>query len=258
MKYLTVIKCGWDHRKYYQDYKDNEYWGYIENRHFSLGSTPLNSCIIVGKQVAKEFRRKYNVEILSTIFLTDGGATDNLNYNSSYDYKGEPCAPRSRSIYDERIAIKDGSATTVLDAKVDRYARHEFATPTLLEWYKQTTGSRMINFHIVDGKKNHFWTEWTKNVWMDGDDPDNHYYPSHEWSSNEWKDCLKNKFMMVEDKYGFDQRFLIKGADDLKIEDKELSVKSNKKGDLMRGFRAFNKGKTSQRLFLNKIIELVA
>ena len=258
MKYLTIIKCGWDHRKYYQDYKDNEYWGYIKNRHFSLGSTPLNSCIIVGKQVAKEFRKKYNVEILSTIFLTDGGATDNLNHASSFDYKGEPCASRSRSVYDERIAIKDGSATTVLDAKVDKYARHEFATPTLLEWYKQTTGSRMINFHIVDGKKNHFWNEWTKNVWMDGDDPDNHYYPSHEWSSNEWKDCLKNKFMMVEDKYGFDQRFLIKGADDLKIEDKELSVKSNKKGDLMRGFRAFNKGKTSQRLFLNKIIELVA
>ena len=258
MKYLTIIKCGWDHRKYYNDYGDNEYWGYIKNRFFSLGSTPLNSCIIVGKDVAKIFRKKYNVEILSTIFLTDGGATDNLAYVSSINYKGEPIEPRSRSIYDEKVAIKDGSSTTVLNAKQDRYSRHEMATPTLLEWYQQTTGSRLINFHIVDGKKNHFWNEWVKNVWMDGDDVDRHYYPSHEWSANEWKDCLKNKFMMLEDKYGFDQRFLIKGADDLKIEDKELEVKSNKKGDLMRGFRAFNKGKTSQRLFLNKIIELVA
>ena len=63
---------------------------------------------------------------------------------------------------------------------------------------------------------------------------------------------------MVEDRFGFEQRFLIKGADDLKIQNKELEVKSNKKGDLMRGFRAFNKGKRNERLFLNKIIELVA
>ena len=258
MKYLNIIKCGWDRRKFYNDYGRDEYWGYIKNRHFSLGSTPLNSCIIVGKEVAKIFRKKYNVEILSTIFLTDGGATDALAYASSTDYKGDPIEPRSKSIYDEKVAIKDGSATIVLDVKQQRYNRNEISTPTLLEWYKQTTGSRMINFHIVDGKKNHFWSEWNKNVWMDGEDQDAYYYISDEWSANEWRDCLKNKFMLVEDKYGFNQRFLIKGADDLKIEDKELSVKSNKKGDLMRGFRAFNKGKTSQRLFLNKIIELVA
>lgn len=258
MKYLTIMKCGWNHRRYYSDYGDNEYWGYIKNRHFALGSTPLNSCIIVGKDVAKIFRKKYNVEILSTIFLTDGGATDALSYVTSIDYKGDPMDPRCKSIYDEKVAIVDGSATIVLDAKQERMSRNDVATPTLLEWYQQTTGSRMINFHIIDGKKAHFWTEFKRNAWMDGEEQDNYYYVSHEWSSKEWKDCLKNKFMLVEDKYGFDQRFLIKGAEDLKIEDMELSVKSNKKGDLMRGFRAFNKGKTNQRLFLNKIIELVA
>lgn len=261
MKYLTVIKCGWDHRRYYNDYSENEYWGYIKNRHFSLGSTPLNSAIIVGKEVAKRFRKRYNVEILSTIFLTDGGATDSLGYVSRKDYKGEPMEPRARSIYDEKVAIKDGSATIILDCgKVSRYSRNEMSTPTLLEWYQQTTGSRLINFHIIDGKKNAFWNEFVKNEWMDSNDPD-HYtnsWPSHEWSSTDWKGCLKDKFMMVEDKFGFDQRFLMKGADDLKIKNQELEVKSSKKGDLMRGFRAFNKGKTSQRLFLNKIIELVA
>ena len=192
MKYLSVIKCGWDHRRYYNDYGDNEYWGYIKNPHFSLGSTPLNSAIIVGKEVAKRFRKRYSVEVLSTIFLTDGGATDNLGYVSGLDYNNEPCTPRSRSVYDEKVAIKDGSATVVLEAKAEKYSRNEFATPTLLEWYKQTTGSRMINFHIIDGKKNHFWNEYVKNIWMDGEDVDHHYYPTHAWSANEWKDCLKN------------------------------------------------------------------
>ena len=259
MKYLSVMKCGFDHRRYYNDYGDNgECWGYIKNPHFALGSTPLNSAIIVGKEVAKIFRKRYNVEILSTIFLTDGGATDNLCYITRKGWDDKEVSARSKSIYDEKVAIKDGSATVVIEAKAERYSRNEFATPTLLEWYQQTTGSRMINFHIIEGKRNHFWKEWNKNVWMDGMDVDHYWSPSFEWCSNEWKDCLKNKFMIVEDKYGFDQRFLIKGRDDLKIETKELEVKSNKKGDLMRGFRNFNKGKTNQRLFLNKIIELVA
>ena len=259
MKYLSVIKCGWDHRRYYQDYDSDECWGYIQNRFFSLGSTPLNAAIVVGQKLAKIFQRKNNVEILSTIFLTDGGATDSLNYVTHLDYHGEPGGTHTASIYSEGMALTDGSATTTIHQKVSRYSRNEMATPTLLEWYKQSTGSRLINFHIVDGKKNHFWAEFNKNNWMTkGDDHYDSYRPSYEWTSTLWRDCLKNKFIMLEDKYGFEQRFLIKGAEDLKIENKELEVRSSNKGDLMRGFRAFNKGKTSQRLFLNKIIELVA
>ena len=260
MKYLSVMKCGWDDRRYYDDYESGETWGYIENPYFCLSSTPLNSTIIVGQKIAKIFRKKYNVEILSTIFLTDGGATDSLNYVTHLDYhkeeREEPCV---RGLYNETPAIKDGSSTTVLDQSPDRYNRREMATPALLEWYKLSTGSRMINFHIVDGKKNQFWEEFNKNNWMEkGDEPHTSYRPSYEWNDTEWKDCNKNKFMVVEDRYGFEQRFLIKGKDALKIQDQELNVRSSNKGDLMRGFRAFNKGKTNQRLFLNKIIELVA
>ena len=265
IQYLLLMKMGFDQRQYYTEYNENDCYGYIKNRHFSLGSTPLNTGIMIGKEISKDFQRKYNIEILSTIFLTDGGATDNINYISKTDYNGNPIADnpdykgtyRLDNIYDERIAIKDGSSTICIPVNSERYARSETPTPTLLEWYKASTGSRLINFHIIGGKKNKFWNESRKNFWMTGE-ADREYYPTAEWTGTEWKKCLKDKFMMIEDKYGFDQRFLIKGKDNLKIKDQELEVKSSKRGDLLRGFRTFNKGKTSQRIFLNKIIELVA
>ena len=58
--------------------------------------------------------------------------------------------------------------------------------------------------------------------------------------------------------FGFDTVLLIKGQKDLEVGVQELEVKSNKKGDLLRGFKKFSKGKSTSRTFLNQIIELVA
>ena len=73
-----------------------------------------------------------------------------------------------------------------------------------------------------------------------------------------WKEVLKNKFTVVTPPFAYDARFLMKGQKDLDISNEELVVKSNKKGDLLRGFRNFNKGKKTSRTFLNQIIDLVA
>jgi hypothetical protein len=40
--------------------------------------------------------------------------------------------------------------------------------------------------------------------------------------------------------------------------DAELEVKSDKKGDLVKGFRNFQKNKTQSRVFLNRFIDKVA
>ena len=158
--------------------------------------------------------------------------------------------------YGKHLMIRDKGAIITLPEKDQySYGRDE-ETSTLLEWYKQVTGSKMINFHIIDGKKAKFHEHTQKNLWMEGKEQE--YWASSEWTSNVWKGVLTNKFTIVEDKFGYDARFLLKGRDDLKIQDQELEVKSNKKGDLMRGFRNFQKGKSKERLFLTQVIDLVA
>ena len=46
--------------------------------HLSLGSTPLCQGYLLSIKVANEFKENNNIEVLSTIVLSDGGATDYL------------------------------------------------------------------------------------------------------------------------------------------------------------------------------------
>ncbi len=253
MKYLQIMKLCFERNRYYSDLvgATAPYYGYVKNDHFRLGSTPLNNCIISAVDIAKRFQKKYNVEKLTSIFLTDGDATDRVGTwqrNSEGEMVG-----RGIEGYNKRLVIKDGATTVSCPSNPNSY--RDTSTVTLLEFYKAKTESVMINFHILEsGKRYQFEDAIRNNEWMKGDKARDYFH----FDDSEWKKVLKDKFVQVNDKYGYHARFLLKGRDDLKIQDQELTVKSNKKGDLLRGFRAFNKGKSSQRTFLNQIIELVA
>ena len=256
MSYLLLMKIGYGRGRYYNDVANSDcpYFGYIENEYFRLGGTPLNSAVIMATEVAKDFQKKYNVELLTTIFLTDGGATDSVTFrNTERDMEDRV---GTEHVYSDQIAIKDGALVTRLPSKEGYSRRDNCTTQTLLEHYKRVTGSTLINFHIVDGKREAFHSEHQADVWMSGDEPE--YYMSNSWIENVWKDVLAKKFAVTTPAFGYDARFLLKGRDDLKIDNQELTVKSNKKGDLLRGFRNFNKGKKTSRTFLNQIIDLVA
>ena len=225
--------------RYYGDINDTDtpYYGYASNRHFRLGSTPLNFGIIAGTEIAQRFQKRYNVEKLTTIFLTDGGATDYVTVRTEDNGRVQ-----AGSYETKRLVIQDGSSTCALPQKSSYYGGREETTNTLLTYYKQKTGSTVINFHILESGKRY---DFDREIGGYMDDLS-------------WKKILKDKFTMFTPKVGYDARFLLKGKDDLKIKSAELEVKSNKKGDLLRGFRQFNKGKSGQRTFLNQIIELVA
>ena len=257
MSYLLLMKIGYSRSsRYYSDVanKANPYYGYITNEYFRLGGTPLNSAVVLATEVAKTFQKAYNVELLTTIFLTDGGATDSLTYRKTERDSEDRVG--TDYVYSEAIAVKDGAVVTRLPEKSGYSRRDGTTTQTLLEHYKRVTGSTLINFHIVDGKRRAFHDEWQSDKWMEGEESS--YYESSTWIDTVWKDVLKNKFTVTTPKFGYDARFLLKGQKDLNVGTEELTVKSNKKGDLLRGFRNFNKNKKNSRTFLNQIIDMVA
>ena len=247
MAYLLLMKLGFGNNGYWCD----GLYGYIQNDYFRLGGTPLNSALVLAPSIAKDFQRAYNVEKLTTVFLTDGGATDSITYrDTSREHRSVG------SVYGEPVAIKNNGSLTQLPQKKGYSRRDGVSTMTLVEFYKNITGSTLINFHIVDGKRENFYSEYVSTEWMEGNEPA--HYVTNEFIDVTWKEVLKNKFTVVEPAFGYDARFLLKGQKDLEVGNEELVVKSNKKGDLLRGFRNFNKGKKTSRTFLNQIIELVA
>ena len=166
MSYLLLMKIGYGRGRYYSDVANasNPYYGYIQNEYFRLGGTPLNQAVIMATEVAKKFQKTYNVELLTTIFLTDGGATDGITYRRTD--KDTDDRVGTDSVYGEQIAIKDGAVVTRLPNKTGYSRRDSVTTQTLLEHYKRVTGSTLINFHIVDGKRNEFHNEWQSDRWL--------------------------------------------------------------------------------------------
>ena len=244
LAYLMIMMKGYSNR---YDYDSDEVV-YIHNTYFNLSGTPLNTAVALAPEMAKAFTKAYNVEKLSTIFLTDGGATDNVNIFKEKDDQGRI---RCESTYGKKLNIRIGAQTVSTDQESGYGYRNEADTNVLLEAYKIVSGSRLFNFHIVKPNKREFFNEYRRIV--KGSD-----YMDEEWEKGWYKDLLKNKFNSATPKFGFDTVLLIKGQKDLEVGVQELEVKSNSKGDLMRGFRNFNKNKKSSRTFVNQVIELVA
>ena len=97
------------------------------------GSTPLDSTIVIARDIVNEFRKQTKVQIVNTVILTDGDATDCL---CAYGTKGH----------------QHWSGPTVL-----RDGHHEWATESgqysggtalLLQWFKANTGANTVGIFV--------------------------------------------------------------------------------------------------------------
>jgi hypothetical protein len=210
-----------------------------------MGGTPLNATIVIGIEIAKRFRKGTGVEILNTIVLTDGEATDYSEYWKESEGRMWPQNP----YYRQEPVFKYGSA--VYPMLKGMAHRNVELTCTLLEIYKEITGSKVVNYHILD--------RFTKRTLEDCKE----YATVGDINMGywEWEKIFKPQqtsgLVEARDKTGFDVRYIMNGGK-LSIEDETLEVKSTKKGDLLRGFRKFAGSKAQQRIFVQKFIPEIA
>ena len=222
----------------------------MNNPAMDMIATPLNATIVIGIEIAKKFREAHKVEILNTIYLTDGGATDYVESFQEAKWRDEddlyPCKPG----HQEAPVFTYGSASYPL---VGGYVFKNVAvTVTMLEIYKEITGSKVINFHLLD--------RWTPSELSNCDD----YAKAgnQNFCYDGWDKLIKSQkssgVIEVKDFKGFDVRYLVKGGKSLNLQDSDLEVKSNTRGDLLKGFRKFASNKSQSRVFVQKFIPQVA
>ena len=101
---------------------------------FSQGNTPLDSTIIAAMNIVPEFQKKHKVQIVNTIFLTDGetGHSPIQGMVGNRDTKSFVTCPINGKEY-----------------SVDNYQR---TTDALLHIFGDVTGSNTIGFYIVVAK----------------------------------------------------------------------------------------------------------
>lgn len=100
---------------------------------FQLGMTPLNETIIVASRIVRDFQRSSGVQLVNTVFLTDGAGTDALNTTARYSDQIVIRDPDTRREYSMKPNLRQNVAQTAVLNNVLR----------------DRTGCKVVNFFVA-------------------------------------------------------------------------------------------------------------
>ena len=110
-------------------------------RHYDQGNTPLDETILAAMKIVPQFREKHKVQIVNTVFLTDGDSSGHL-FSAGYRSKSYVTTPWSKKVYD----------TT-------SYQSHLSPTDAMLDIFKDITGTNAIGFFITCRPTRYFYND---------------------------------------------------------------------------------------------------
>jgi len=268
-----AIKYGYDRyayrgRNYDYDAAKAEQWKddlIMIPRGYNLSSTPLNDTIMAAMKMVPAFQKKYNIDKMNTVFLTDGASDggDRIVSVDPDDKNAEEDSWTARrygkglrfkkytSDYNTNTLITDRLTKKTIKAGDSRRGK----TDALLKILKLRTGCKVLGFY-VDSKKT--LSNGTLNRYF----PEANYYNEDVKLYDRKKvkaEFRKNKCLVVSDNTGYDELYLLAGGD-MEVTDTEMATPSEnaKKGEIKRLFTSTLKSNKSSRVVLNKFITQVA
>lgn len=129
---------------------DSGSWSSGNNRlpqKYSLTGTPLNDAIMVSEGIVNEMRAKHRLDIVHTIFLTDGDSNPSGYHDTTNDRIGA-YQPTEIILYEEKSGATISTALDESLLKNNGY--HAHTTAQLLKWFRIRTNSRAIGYFIGD------------------------------------------------------------------------------------------------------------
>jgi len=226
---------------------------------YGLCSTPLNDCVMAAMPMVSAFRKKYAIDKMNTIFLTDGCSDGNDRYAtfnvSEEDIKNKYLTQQKggyyifRTGYDNQIVLRDTKT------KKEYYIeRQREMTDQLLDALRERTGTKVLGFYISSGKTIDRYTI-------------DKYFPSYSYDKGVKiydrkkinQEYRKNKCLVVKDNTAYDEFYLLAGGN-LQVSDGQMATPSEnaKKSEIKRLFTSTLKQNKDSRVVLNKFISQVA
>ena len=246
MSNIEFNKACWNAiniRDHYQ-YKTN--WHYNGGQlpsipgQYCLGGTPLNATIVASHELVRRFKRDHNVQIVNTVFLTDG---DSSQAGCYLDSEGK----EQHIGRNDQLTIRDiPSKSEVERSKTLGWsASHRATTETLFNSLRKATGANIIGFFLVNR--------------LDRNKAS--YYSTDNKSFETMMDSWRKEKCIVTEIDGYDNLYIIKDGSDLQIDERSELDKvdaGSKKSAIRTAFRKMNRKKLRNRVVLNKFIEQVA
>ena len=204
-----------------------------------MTSTPLNQTIYVADKIVNDFRVKNKVQIVNTVFLTDGDS-DPIRYSSQV--ASESYRKGSKIIIQDTKTKKEYMLSGQGNSGIYDYRA---VTTTLLDMLKERTKSNLVGFFLCPLKykkmKDRFFPD-LQNAKYEAD------------ISSSWKN---DRFVNVPNE-GYDEYYVINTTkrDD---SDAELNVNSSMtRSKIAKEFQKFSERKSVNRILINRFMKKIA
>jgi hypothetical protein len=242
-----------ERKKWFNTFNNNMYISLDDI--FGLGGTPLDSAIMSGIKLARDFRKAHQIDALHTFFLTDGASHPPLTVNEN-GTEYESYVPSSRGYHGyEKVRATFASGNTGKDYWMktyedDRYLRHGTTTDVLLRMYADETGSSVIGYRLEENRKSQVVNT---REYMTG--------KRQNWNAqNEMmKVYRKNGYMKLRNAIGYDEAYII-STSSLKTVDNKLDhlLEGTSKARIKSAFKSANIGSKKSRKMLTDLVERIA
>lgn len=203
-----------------------------------LNGTPLDETIACSIDMALEFRKRHRLEVLTTMFLTDGES--NRFYDTCYNSEGNVQNMRAKvgSEWHYNLVLSHKS----IKASVMKNFHSSF-TRALLELNKKITQANLVGFFISGVKP---YKSTVKSVY------DDFSVVMPENFETEMALARKNKFYPIKGT-GFDVYFVVPPGNELVINDGQIDAPTGtNKNDLKKAFMKTLKSRAVNRVFLSR------
>jgi hypothetical protein len=210
-------------------------------RKLRLGGTPLNETVITAIKQVPEFQKKHGVQIVNTVFLTDGQGS---SLRGTWDSETQAFTGGSKTWTSKEILV---DPVTKIQYTADLRRSGNGATSALLEALKDRTSARVVGFYIAPcNTRKRFMMETS--------------YLGVDWSQGAdwWEKMKKNSFIVVEGDLGYEQ-FYVVSSKSLKVKENEIEIDSEmSKAKMKNTFIKQRQNKVGNKVLLGRFAEFVS
>lgn len=226
----------------------------------SLSNTPLLEAMFALAQVTKEFRKKYNLDIVNTVVLHDGDADAIWNYRNSNN--GVTWFNPKK----ETVVLRDTKNKIELRVKTSDNSLREVQS-TVFEWYRKVTDSKLIGMFLIgDSARDISGAIRGRYITEKGDSFESYFgdqsFNRHAYRDtvlDEMKKQIKSERFLESHNSGYNKFFIVPSGGDIQNNNDDLEISGNVTASkLKNAFIKMNKTKQVSRVLVNKFIGEIA
>ncbi len=226
----------------------------------TLGGTPLDSSLIMGFSIMRDFMKRNPVDVINSIYLTDGESHScNEMWTTPYESEYRDGRMSSRGNFDvrgENVVLRDpiSKKQHLCTRDSNRYSRGVL-TEALVKFQREVFDINIVNFFLVQKMKKWDIIDMVDQLKAAGDTT----YTSNEDYEKFARKFRKDKYMISPEGRGFNELYTILGGKHLEVSEEKLEVAEDASvAQMARAFKKFSSGKLEKRKLLSRFIDMVA